>query len=263
MTVTHWVRFERDGGTSGFGVLADETIRVHTGDLFAGAHPSDESVAVKAVRLLTPCSPGKIIGLWNNSRALAEKQGLSEPAEPLFFLKPPSACLADGEAILKPASHDGSILFEAELGIVIGHTCTQVDEAEAEACIFGYTCVNDVTAVKILTEDESFPQWTRAKGFDTFAPIGPCIAAGLHVANAHIRSELNGRLRKDYPVSDLLKQPAALVSALSHCMTLEPGDVIACGTGPGSLPMRPGATIAVEIDGIGRLSNRFMAEASA
>jgi 2-keto-4-pentenoate hydratase/2-oxohepta-3-ene-1,7-dioic acid hydratase in catechol pathway len=254
--MVHWVRFARDGAT-GFGTIDGDRIDVHGGDMFAGAAATGETCALADVALLTPCVPGKIVALWNNSRSAAEKQGLSQPEYPLYFIKASNSYLAPGGTIRKPASYDGRVIFEAELGIVIGRTCTAVGEADAAGYIFGYTCVNDVTAMQLLDADPSFPQWARAKGFDTFGPFGPAIASDIDLAGATIRAELNGRERQNYPVSDLFVQPAALVSQISQSMTLEPGDIISCGTGPGALPMRPGMTIDIVIDGIGTLSNSY------
>ena len=254
--MVHWVKFRR-GGAEGFGTLDGTAIAVHAGDMFGAAHATGETLALGEVALLTPCLPGKLVALWNNSRAQAEKQGLAQPKEPLFFLKAPSSYLPHGGVIRRPAGYDGRVIYEAELGIVIGRACKEADEATAAAAIFGYTCVNDVTALAILDEDPSFPQWARAKSFDTFGAFGPAIATDIDVAGASIRALLNGRERQNYPVSDLFFQPAALVSRLSHAMTLLPGDLIACGTGPGALPMRDGATIEIVIDGIGTLANTY------
>ena len=254
--MAHWVRFEK-GGDVGFGILDGDTISIHDGDLFAGAAETGVTVALADITLLTPCVPGKMIALWNNSRSAAEKQGLEKPEYPLFFLKPSSSFLAPGGAILKPASYDGRVIYEAELGIVIGKSCSNVDEAGAADAIFGYTCVNDITAMHLLDADPSFPQWARAKGFDTFGAFGPAIVTDTDVSGSAIRAELNGRERQNYPVSDLFIQPAEIVARLSESITLEPGDLIACGTGPGALPMKPGAAIDIIIDGIGTLSNTY------
>jgi len=256
--VKNWVRFEADGAV-GFGTLEGDAIAEHSGDMFASSDPTDEAWALSDVTLLTPCVPGKFIALWNNSKSAAEKQGLEQPEYPLFFLKPSTTCLAPGGNIRKPADYDGRVIYEAELGIVIGARISNADEAAAADAIFGYTCVNDVTAMHLLDADPSFPQWARAKGFDTFGAFGPVIAAGADVSGSAIRAELNGRERQNYPVSDLFMQPAEIVAHLSRSMTLEPGDLIACGTGPGALPMKPGATIDVIIDGVGTLSNTYEA----
>lgn len=254
--MTHWVRYEKDGQV-GFGVLENDQIAIHAGDMFVGADVTGETVALGDVTLLTPCEPGKMIALWNNSKSSAEKQGLEKPEYPLFFLKPSSSYLAPHGVIRKPAAYDGRVIYEAELGIVIGKACTNVDAATAEKAIFGYTCVNDVTAMQLLDADPSFPQWARAKGFDTFGAFGPAIVTDVDLSGGSIRAELNGRERQNYPVSDLFMQPAEIVARVSESMTLYPGDLIACGTGPGALPMKPGATIDVIIDGIGTLSNTY------
>jgi 2-keto-4-pentenoate hydratase/2-oxohepta-3-ene-1,7-dioic acid hydratase in catechol pathway len=254
--MAHWVRFDHNGET-GIGTLDGDTIAVCEGDMFAGATATGTTIALADIALLTPCVPGKLIALWNNSRSAAEKQGLDQPEYPLFFIKPPNTYLPAGGVIRKPASYDGRVIYEAELGIVIGRTCKDASQADAADAIFGFTCVNDVTALQILDADPSFPQWARAKGFDTFGAFGPSIATDTDISGSSIRAELNGRERQNYPVSDLFMQPAEIVSHLSHAMTLDPGDLIACGTGPGALPMKPGATIEVIIDGIGRLSNIY------
>ena len=251
-----WLRFEQAGKT-GFGRLEGETIQVHEGDLFDAPRPTGASLALGDVTLLTPCQPSKILALWNNSRSLAAKQNLAEPAEPLFFFKAPNGYLASGGAIPAPASYDGAVFYEAELGVVIGKACRDITEAEAAAHIFGYTCVNDVTAVELINKVPAFPQWSRAKSFDGFCPFGPVIATDLDVDDLTIRAELNGRARQNYSTSDYFFRPAALVSLLSRGMTLSPGDIVSCGTGPGALPMKPGSTIDIVIDGIGRLTNRF------
>lgn len=256
--MVQWVRFQHSG-ESRFGKLDGDSIVVCSGNMFSGPTETGESLALADVTLDIPCCPSKIVALWNNSRLAAEKQGLDTPAEPLFFIKASNTYLPSGGVIRKPASYDGRVIYEAELGVVVGRECANLSAADAVGAIFGYTCVNDVTALQILNEDESFPQWARAKGFDTFGPIGPVIASGVDVSSANIRAELNGRERQNYPVSDLFIGPAELVSRISRCMTLYPGDIISCGTGPGALPMKPGATIEVIIDGIGTLSNTYEA----
>jgi 2-keto-4-pentenoate hydratase/2-oxohepta-3-ene-1,7-dioic acid hydratase in catechol pathway len=254
--MTAWARFDGADGP-GFGTLIGDAIAVFEGDMFGIATPTGETLTLAETALLPPCVPSKMVALWNNSKSAAEKQGLEQPENPLFFLKGPNTFLAPGGVIRKPASYDGRVIYEAELGIVIGKTCKDADEATAGECIFGYTCVNDVTALQVLDADPTFPQWARAKGYDTFGPFGPVIATDIDIAAATIRAELNGRERQNYPVSDLFLQPAELVSRLSQFMTLEAGDIVSCGTGPGALPMKPGAAIDIIIDGIGTLSNTY------
>ena len=149
------------------------------------------------------------------------------------------------------------MFYEAELGIVIGKISQDVSEDEADGCIFGYTCVNDVTAFQILDEAPAFPQWTRAKAFDTFGPFGPAIQTDFDLEQISIRAVLNGRERQNYKVGDLILGPHTIVSLLSKEMTLFPGDLIARGTGPGALPMKSGSTIEISIDGIGTLKNDY------
>jgi 2-keto-4-pentenoate hydratase/2-oxohepta-3-ene-1,7-dioic acid hydratase in catechol pathway len=254
--MTSWVRFAHDGAT-GFGTLEGEAIAVHAGDIFAAPVPTGKSLPLAAVRLLAPVRPGAFIGLWNNFHEAAAKQGNAIPAEPLYFLKNSRSVIGPGEPIRPPAGYTGKVLYEGELGIVIGRTCADADEATAEAAIFGYTAVNDVTALDLLNADASFPQWARAKGCDSFGPIGPAIATGLDWSALRVKVALNGRVRQDYPASDMILPPARIVSLISREMTLQPGDVIACGTSVGALPMRPGMTVAVTIDGIGTLENPF------
>ena len=257
-----WIRFERaDGGEAasgvGFGQLEGEAIAVHRGELFGAPEPTGEILALSAVRVLTPCVPSKFIGLWNNDRPNAEKQGLSHPAHPLYFLKAPSSHRSHGEPIHAPAWYEGRVLYEGELGLVIGRRLSQADEAQAAAGIFGVTCVNDVTALDLLNADASFAQWTRAKSFDTFGCFGPVIATGLDTAALSVRTRVNGRERQNFSCGGMIFSAAQIVSALSRDMTLEPGDVIACGTSLGALPMRPGTEVEVEIDGVGILRNTY------
>ena len=149
------------------------------------------------------------------------------------------------------------MVFEGELGIVIGKTCRQVTERHALAHVFGYTCANDVTLADILNRDASFAQWVRAKGFDTFCPFGPAVVTGLDPAQLVVRTILNGEVRQDYPISDMRFSVAQLVSLISQDMTLYAGDIVLCGTSVGVGAMKPGSTIEVEIAGIGKLCNRF------
>jgi 2-keto-4-pentenoate hydratase/2-oxohepta-3-ene-1,7-dioic acid hydratase in catechol pathway len=254
--MAHWLRFARNGEV-GFGTLDGDEIAVHEGDMFDGARATGEKAALGEVKVLTPTDPSKLIGLWNNFHAMATKFELSEPDEPLYFIKGHNSYLAAGQPIRRPRSYGGRVVFEGELGIVIGRAVSDADESEAAAAIFGYTCINDVTAFDLIDKDESFAQWTRAKSFDTFGAFGPVVATGLDPAALSVRTLRDGEERQNYPVSDMIFAPARILSLLSHDMTLMPGDVIACGTSLGAGAMKPGSTIEVVIDGIGTLSNRF------
>jgi 2-keto-4-pentenoate hydratase/2-oxohepta-3-ene-1,7-dioic acid hydratase in catechol pathway len=255
-SITRWIRFTSStDGAARFGVLIGDEIEVHAGDMFGDAVPTGERVAVSSVSILPPCEPTKIVALWNNLRGAAEKNGWAIPAEPLYFIKPPSCVVGHNAPVRRPASYDGRLLYEGELGIVIGTRCVDVALSDADDVIFGYTCVNDVTALELITADESFAQWSRAKSFDTFGAIGPVVASGLSPDALVIRTLVGGKVRQDYPVSDMIFSPRELVHRVSRDMTLMPGDVIACGTSTGAMPMRPGVQIDVEIEGVGVLSN--------
>lgn len=262
---TRWVRFRRaDTGAEGFGTLQpDESVQPHLGDMFADASPAGEALPLAMVTLLAPVRPARFVGLWNNYRELAAKQGNAIPETPLWFLKSPGSVAGPGEAIRVPAGYGGKVLYEGELGLVIGRRVRAADEDEAARAIFGLTCVNDVTALDILNADPSFPQWARAKSPDTFGPVGPCIATGLDWSALRVQVALNGRVRQDYPCADMILPPARIVSLVSREMTLEPGDLIAVGTSVGALPMRPGMEVAVTIEGIGTLANPFAPGAAA
>ncbi|MBI3525011.1 MAG: fumarylacetoacetate hydrolase family protein [Betaproteobacteria bacterium] len=256
--MTWWVNFEQDGKARCGTLVADgQTIHLYAGDIFSQPRPSGETTALSRVKLLPPLRPGKFIGLWNNYHELAAKLGQTIPQTPLYFIKTPNSYLAPGGVIRKPASYTGKVLYEGELGIVIGKTCSNASEDQAAESIFGYTCVNDVTALDILNQEPSFAQWARAKSCDTFGPFGPVVATGLDWSQLRIRTLLDGRERQNYPASDMILPPAKIVSLLSREMTLCPGDLIACGTSVGALPMRTGMRVEVVIDGIGTLCNSY------
>jgi len=254
--MTNWVRF-RHQGRIGFGTLTQSDIAVHDGEMFGDARPNGRQLALSGVELLAPSEPSKVIALWNNFHALAAKLKMPEPPEPLYLLKAPTTVAAPGAVIRPPAAYDGKTAYEGELGIVIGKHCAAVSETDAASCIFGYTCINDVTAIDILNKDPGFAQWTRAKGFDTFGVLGPVIATDVDPAKLIVKTILNGQERQNYPLSDIIFEPVRLVSLISQDMTLEAGDVIACGTSVGVGSMKPGSTVSIVIDGIGTLTNRF------
>jgi 2-keto-4-pentenoate hydratase/2-oxohepta-3-ene-1,7-dioic acid hydratase in catechol pathway len=255
--LAHWIRYAH-GGRVGIGTLDPAgQIAVHAGDFFDHAQPTGDTLALAAVEILTPTTPRKMIALWNNFHALAAKLGNPAPPEPLYFLKSDNSFLAAGQTIRAPASYRGKVVYEGELGIVIGKTCRAISETDAQNYIFGYTCINDVTAAELINKDPTFAQWTRAKNFDTFGVFGPVIATGLDPLALSVRTILNGQERQSYPVSDMIFPPAKIVSLVSQDMTLEAGDVIACGTSVGVGSMKPGSTVTIAIDGIGELTNRF------
>jgi 2-keto-4-pentenoate hydratase/2-oxohepta-3-ene-1,7-dioic acid hydratase in catechol pathway len=257
MQMTHWIRFEKNGAL-GFGTLEGNSIAVHTGDMFADARPSGETLKLADVRIATPCDPSKMICLWNNFHQLAAKNNQPTPEEPLWFIKTANAYWPANQPIRRPKSYSGKIIYEGELGIIIGRKCADITEAEAGNYIFGYTCVNDITAVDLLKKDKSFDQWSRSKSFDTFGVFGPVIATGLDPMQLSVKTILNGAERQNYPVSDMFFPPHKLVAALSKDVTLLPGDMIACGTSIGVGTMKePKNTVEIVIDGIGKLVSTF------
>ncbi|HRH88332.1 MAG TPA: fumarylacetoacetate hydrolase family protein [Rubrivivax sp.] len=254
-TLRRWVRFEHRS-EAGFGTLDGAQVAVHEGSMFGEARATGRVLPLHDVKLLMPVRPGKVLALWNNYLALAAKLGLADPAEPLYFMKAPSSCLdPDGRIVAPPGQ--GKIVYEGELAVVIGRRAKAVSEDQALQHVFGYTCCNDVTAAEVLNRDASFAQWVRAKSYDSFCPLGPCIATGLDPATLVVKTRLDGQLRQDYPVADIRFPVPRLVSLISHDMTLEPGDVILCGTSVGVGSMKHGQTVEVEIEGIGSLRNRF------
>ena len=231
------------------------------GPPWLGGRESGARDAVDRVELLPPVVPTKIVCVGLNYREhIAESAttvpgGLDVPAEPLLFLKPPSAVVATGEAIRYPRGVE-RLDPEAELGVVIGRRARAVSAAAALEHVAGYTCINDVSARNYQRKDG---QWTRAKGFDTFAPLGPWVAVGLVADALDVRCRVNGVERQHGNTADLLHPVPALISFISHIMTLEPGDVIATGTPSGVAPVLPGDVVEIEVQGVGVLVNRVEA----
>ena len=200
-------------------------------------------------------APSKIIGIGQNYRAHAAEMGKGLPSEPLMFLKPPSALLAPGGAIHRPAGY-ARVDFEGELGVVIGRRARQVTVDDALVHVAGYVCVNDVTVRDLQAKDG---QWTRAKGFDTFCPVGPHVVAGLDPRDLHLVTRVNGVVRQDARTSDLIFDVATLIAFCSRYLTLEPGDLISTGTPAGVGNLEPGDLVEVEVEGIGVLANPVIA----
>ena len=197
--------------------------------------------------------PSKIVCVGRNYVEHAKELGNEVPKEPLIFLKPPSSLIANGEAIVYPAITE-NLHFEGELGIVIGKRAKHVKAADAFDYIYGYTCVNDVTARDLQRKDG---QWTRGKGCDTFCPTGPRVVRrdDLDLSKVRVRTLLNGVVKQDAPITDLIFSVDVIIEYVTQFMTLEPGDLIATGTPSGVGPMQPGDTVQVEIEGIGILQN--------
>jgi 2-keto-4-pentenoate hydratase/2-oxohepta-3-ene-1,7-dioic acid hydratase in catechol pathway len=225
--------------------------------MFAAARPTGAHLAGSEFSLQCPCTPSKVLALWNNFHELCAKLGKQPRTHPQFLIKPASCVIGPGEVIRRPNTYAGKVAFEGELGIVIGARCKDLTASQAGAAIFGYTCVNDVTASGLLNENADFEQWCRAKGFDTFGCLGPVIATGLELAGLRVVTRVNGDVRQNYALADMVISAEEVVSQLSCDMTLWPGDVVACGTSLGVGSMKEGSIVEVSIDGIGVLRNAF------
>jgi 2-keto-4-pentenoate hydratase/2-oxohepta-3-ene-1,7-dioic acid hydratase in catechol pathway len=258
-----WFRFSElndDRHEIKVGCQMDEShsIQVYSGSSIIDPQAATgREVTLDSVRLLHPVVPSKFLCLWNNFHEMAAKLGHSAPANPLVFQKSANSFAHPGDAIRKPVSYDGKVVYEGELGIVIGATCSNVSVDAAESMIFGFTCVNDVTALDLVNADPTFQQWSRAKSCDGFGPFGPAVTQGLDWRSARVRTVISGRERQNYPVADMIFSPPEIVSFMSREITLMPGDMISCGTSLGVLPMRPGTTVEVSVEGIGTLINTY------
>jgi 2-keto-4-pentenoate hydratase/2-oxohepta-3-ene-1,7-dioic acid hydratase in catechol pathway len=240
------------GGETFYAVERDGELRRASGDPFtslsAGAPVRG---GLGGVTLLAPVRPSKIVCVGLNYKDHAGEVGKELPAEPLLFIKPPSAVIGPGEPIRRPPGV-GRVDHEAELGIVIGRRAHRVSAAHAWDYVLGLICVNDVTA-RDLQKTE--PQYTRCKGFDTFAPIGPCIATGLGPEPRGVEAWVNGQRRQASSTKHLIFPIEYLVEFITFVMTLEPGDIISTGTPEGIGPITAGDTVKVVVDGVGELVN--------
>ncbi|MHB8859699.1 MAG: fumarylacetoacetate hydrolase family protein [Thermoleophilia bacterium] len=198
--------------------------------------------------------PGKIIAVGLNYRSHAAELGMEFAPEPVLFMKPPSAVIGEGDAIVLPAA-SRQVDYEAELALVIGGTARGVSQADAADYILGYTCANDVTARDLQQSDG---QWTRSKGFDTFCPLGPWVETDPPALEALVELVLNGEVRQNAAIADMIFPPFQLVAFISGIMTLERHDVILTGTPPGVGPLRAGDEVEVRISGVGALKNRVV-----
>ena len=244
------VRYE-DGSKIKWGVVEEGRIREMDGNPFGDFHLSSGAKEIAEVKLLSPCLPSKIVALGLNYRDHAEEMKAKLPENPLLFIKPSTSVIGPGDNIVYPKMSK-QVDYEAELAVVMKKVAKAVPEGRAAEYILGYTCFNDVTARDLQSKDK---QWTRGKGFDTFAPIGPWIVTGIDPHHLEISTYLNGERRQHSNTKNLIFGPHQLVSFISHVMTLLPGDVIATGTSSGIGPMAVGDKVDVVIEGIGTLSN--------
>ena len=257
--MAEWIRFSR-GSQSGFGVIRDKEVISFSGDMFGKHEPDGEVFQLQDVNLECPASKqALVLGMWNNFDAVRDKQGLPVPRHPWYFVKPPTCLIGSNRKIQQPSSYVGPVIYEAELAIIIGKYASNVSVEFAAEYVFGYTAINDVTAVKIIREEEGYEQWCRSKGFDTFGPCGPTIRTDFLPADQVIQAFVNGEERQNYAVSDMIFSPLDLVSYLSKCQTLRPGDIIACGTSLGARSMKNGDEVKISISGLADLINIFQA----
>jgi 2-keto-4-pentenoate hydratase/2-oxohepta-3-ene-1,7-dioic acid hydratase in catechol pathway len=239
-------------------VAAQDVIRRTLDHLPTGESDFDSGTSAEiprvSVRLLAPVLPSKIVCIGRNYREHAKELNHPIPSEPLIFLKPPSAVLGPGEPILRPTTLSQRVDHEGELGVVIGKRCHGLREGDdVGEFILGYTCVNDVTARDLQNKDG---QWSRAKGFDTFCPVGPVVVSGLDPwSGIRVQTRVNGQLRQDGTTADFLFPLDVILRFISQVMTLEPGDLIATGTPAGVGPLQLGDTVEVTVEGVGSLSN--------
>jgi 2-keto-4-pentenoate hydratase/2-oxohepta-3-ene-1,7-dioic acid hydratase in catechol pathway len=239
-----------------YGVLREENLHPVSGSVFGKFRIGERSIPISRVVLLPPVEPTKIVGIGRNYKAHSRELGNPMPREPLLFLKPPSAVIGPNGIIIYPEMSE-RVDYEGELAVVIRKEARRLpEEADVEEFILGYTCFNDVTARDLQVKDIQF---TRAKSFDTFASIGPCIVTGLDPARLRIKTFLNGKLRQSASTRNMLFPVPDLIRYVSCVMTLYPGDVITTGTPEGVGPMAPGDRVDVQIEGIGTLSNSVAA----
>lgn len=244
-------RIEHEGRPRFARAVSDSELTLLTAAPWLDGRVAQERVALDGARLLAPVEPSKIVCVGRNYAAHAKELGNQVPTEPLLFLKPPSALLAPGAAIEIPAASQ-RVEHEAEIGVVIGKRLRQADATEALAAIFGITAVNDVTARDLQKREVQF---TRAKGFDTFCPVGPAIESDLDLTQLQVSARVNGEQRQHGHVSQMIFGLGALLSFISHVMTLEPGDLVSTGTPEGVGPLSAGDTVEIEVTGVGILRN--------
>ncbi|NPV56214.1 MAG: fumarylacetoacetate hydrolase family protein [Anaerolineae bacterium] len=246
-----FVRYSEKDGEIHQGWILDDQVGAIDGDLFRGYRRLTARLPLEQVRLHPPVQPGKIICVARNYREHADEQGVEAPAAPLIFMKPPSSIIGDKQTILLPRQSSW-VEHEAELAVIIGKRCRSISMGKAADYIFGYTCANDVTARDLQREDG---QWTRAKGFDTFCPIGPWIETEFDPADALLTCRVNDEMRQMASTGEMIFSIGQLVAYITSIMTLEPGDMILTGTPAGVAPLLAGDKVEIEIEGIGSIGN--------
>jgi len=247
--IVRFARFERAGATA-YGILDGQRIQELSGKPWEGASKTGKVHDLASVKLLCPCEPSKVLALAGNYKS--HLASTPAPANPEVFYKVPS-CLLEPEGVIRIPAGTGDVHYEGELVVVLGKKARHVSPGEAAACVLGVTCGNDVSARDWQKGDK---QWWRAKACDTFGPVGPWIAAGLDPSDLFLRTRLNGELKQEARTSELIFGVPAIVSFVSHHVTLLPGDLIFTGTPGTTSAMRPGDVVEVEIEAVGTLRNR-------
>jgi len=249
-------RFQADDKTH-YGIVREQRVEVLSAAPWAGGEPTGTVSPLAGVRLLAPCQPSKVVCLGRNYREHAAELGNPVPHAPLIFLKPPSAVIGPEEPIVYPATSE-RVDYEGELALMIGRRCHRINpEDDPFHYVFGYTCVNDVTARDLQKADGHF---ARAKGFDTFCPLGPVIATEVDPSHLIVETYVNGELRQHARTNEMIFSLDDIMRFIAGVMTLEPGDVIATGTPSGVGPLHVGDMVEVAIEGIGHLRNPVVAE---
>jgi 2-keto-4-pentenoate hydratase/2-oxohepta-3-ene-1,7-dioic acid hydratase in catechol pathway len=248
------IRFQTATGPE-FGIVDGEVVYHAEGDYATGFQRRESVGELGQVALLSPCQVTKIVAVGRNYAAHAAEHGDEVPSQPLIFLKPPSAVIGPGESIVCPPQ-SAQVEHETELAVVIGQRARRVAAANAWAHVLGYTCANDVTARDLQRSDG---QWSRAKGFDTFAPLGPWIVTELDPTDLNVVCRVNGQVKQQASTADMVFKIPQLIEYITAAMTLEPGDVILTGTPEGVSPIRPSDHVEVEVEGIGVLRNPVVA----
>jgi 2-keto-4-pentenoate hydratase/2-oxohepta-3-ene-1,7-dioic acid hydratase in catechol pathway len=247
------VRF-RQGDRIATGALEDEFVQPLQGTFFENPLPTGKEVPLSTVRLLAPVLPSKVVCIGRNYLEHAQEMGTDVPEEPIIFIKPSTSVIGPGDLITYPRISQ-QVDHEGELAVVVGRLARRVRAEEAGNYVLGFTCGNDVTARDLQLKDG---QWTRAKGFDGFCPLGPWIETTLDPSDVAVECRVNGEIRQSARTSQLAFGPSALIEFITQVMTLLPGDVILTGTPAGVGPMKPGDRVEVEVEGIGILENEVV-----
>lgn len=249
--MVRFVRFADDDGPA-YGMVDGQGVAVIEPHPFASHRRTGRVVDLEGLRLLAPVVPSKVVCVGRNYREHAAELGSEVPDEPLLFLKPSTAVVGPGEPIRYPSGHTQEVHHEAEVAAVVGVLMRQVTPEVAARGLLGLTAANDVTARDLQRRDD---QWTRAKGFDTFCPLGPAVATGLDLRATRVRCTVDGQVRQEGTTAELVFDIPTLVSYVSAVMTLLPGDVVLTGTPAGVGPVIPGDTVTVEVEGVGALES--------